>query len=111
VQPVEHQSTSPRKCVQHEWSSTDKKADAVGSTFQTAGRCHDNPLLLLEREVHAEIGINGFFDQEIPKGGYVRILAEMLLWEERLGKTRIRTTEGLTTCMEPHRGWTIATSS
>ena len=69
-----------------------------------------DPLLLLEREVHAEIGINWFSDQEIPKGGYVRILAESLLWEERLGKTR-RTTEGLTTCMEPHRGWTIVSSS
>jgi len=29
----------------------------------------DNPLLLPEREVHAEIGINWFLDQEIPKGG------------------------------------------
>jgi len=29
----------------------------------------DDPLLLLEREVHAEIGINWFLDQEIPKGG------------------------------------------
>jgi len=54
----------------------------------------DDPLLLPEREVHAEIGINWFLDQEIPKGGYVRILAESLLWEERLGKTRIKTTEG-----------------
>jgi len=54
---------------------------------------------------------SAFLDQEIPKGGYVRILAESLLWEERLGKTRIRTTEGLTTCMEPHRGWTIESSS
>jgi len=61
--------------------------------------------------VHAEISINWFLDQEIPKGGYVRILAESLLWEERLGKTRIRTTEGLTTCTEPHRGWKIASSS
>jgi len=46
------------------------------------------PLLLPEREVHAEIGINLFLDQEIPshpKGGYVRVLAESLLWEERLG--------------------------
>jgi len=70
----------------------------------------DDPLLLPEREVHAEIGINWFLDREIPKGGYVRILAESLLWEERLGKTRIRTTEGLTTCMEPHRGWKIAST-
>jgi len=71
----------------------------------------DDPLLLLEQEVHAEININWFLDQEIPKGRCVRILAESLLWEERLGKTKIRTTEGLTTCMELHRGWTIASSS
>jgi len=56
----------------------------------------DDPLLLLEREVHTEIGINWFLDQEISKGGYVRILAESLLWEERLDKKRIRTKEGLT---------------
>jgi len=65
----------------------------------------DVRLLLPEREVHTEIGINWVLDQEIPKGGYIRILAELLLWEERLGKTRIRTIEGLKTCMEPHRGW------
>jgi len=71
----------------------------------------DDPLLLPEREVHAETGINWFLDREIPKGGYVKILAESLLWEECLGKTRIRTTEGLITCMELHRVWTIASSS
>jgi len=49
----------------------------------------DDPLLLPEQDVHAEIGINWFLDQEIQKGGYFRILAESLLWEERLGKTRI----------------------
>jgi len=54
---------------------------------------------------------NWFSDREIPRGGHVRILAESLLWEERLGKTRRRTTEGLTTCMKPRRGWTIASSS
>jgi hypothetical protein len=43
----------------------------------------DDPLLLPEREVHAEIGINWFLDSH-PTGGYVRILAESLLWEERL---------------------------
>jgi len=48
----------------------------------------DDPLLLPEREVHAEIGINWFLDREIPKGGYVRILAESLLWEERLDKPK-----------------------
>ena len=64
--------------------------------------------------MHAEIGINWGLDQDIqlqPEGGYVRILAESLLWEKCLVKTRIRTTEGLTTCMEPHRRWTIASSN
>ena len=75
------------------------------------GRCQ-NPVLLPEREVHAEIGINWFLDREMRKGRYVRILAESLLWEEeRLGKTRISTREGLTTCLKLHRGWTIASSS
>jgi len=67
----------------------------------------DDPLLLPEREAQAEIGINWLLDQDIlsqPEGGYIRILAESLLWEERLGKTRIRSTEGSTTCMVPHRG-------
>jgi len=64
----------------------------------------DDPLLLPEREAHAENSINWFLDREILKGGYVRILAESLLCEERLDKTKIKTTEGLTTCMEPHRG-------
>ena len=108
VQPVEHQSTSPRKCIQQEWSSTDKTADAVGSTFQTAGRwwpsasagtrsaCRNrHKLVFRSRDTEVE----------------VRILAESLLWGERLDKSRIRTTEGLITCMEPHRGWTITSSS
>jgi len=46
----------------------------------------DDPLLLQEREVQAEIGINWFLDREIPKGGYVRIIVESLLREERRGR-------------------------
>jgi len=46
-----------------------------------------------------------------PEGEYVRILPESLLWEERLSKTRMIITEGLITCMEPHRGWTITSNS
>jgi len=79
---------------------------AVGSAFQTAGRWWPSDSAGTRSACR-----NRFLDQEIPKGEYVRILAESLLWEERLGKTRIRTTAGLTTCMEPHRGWTIASSS
>jgi len=55
----------------------------------------DHPLLRPEREVFAEIGITWVLDQDIlshPKVRYVRILAwaESFLWEESLGKTRIK---------------------
>ena len=39
----------------------------------------DDPLLLPERKVHAEIGINWVLDQEIPKGGLGRILGSTSL--------------------------------
>jgi len=39
----------------------------------------DDPLLLQKREVQAEISISWFLDREILEGGYVRILAELLL--------------------------------
>jgi len=73
----------------------------------------DDPLLLPEREVPVEISITWFLDQDIPSQpkGYVRILEELLPWEKHLGKTRMRETKSLPTCIEMHRGWTIASSS
>ena len=53
------------------------------------------------------IGKNWFLDQEIPAGGFVRIQDPSQVWEERVDETRIITTEGLTTCLDPGRGWTI----
>ena len=40
-------------------------------------------------------------------GGLVRIQDSSQVWEERVDETRIITTEGLTTCLDPGRGWTI----
>ena len=52
-------------------------------------------------------GKNRFLDQEIPAGGFVRIQDSSQVWEERVDETRIITTEGLTTCLDPGRGWAI----
>ena len=48
----------------------------------------------------------------IPAGGLVRIQDSslQLVWKERVGETRIVTTEGLTTCLDPGLGWTCAFS-
>ena len=67
-----------------------------------------DPGLLREQETPLVIGKNWFLDQEIPAGGFVRIQESSQVWEERVDETRIITTEGLTTCLDPGRGWTIA---
>jgi len=53
------------------------------------------------------IGKNWFLDQEIPAGGFVRILDLSQVWEERVDEMRVIMTEGLTTCLDPGQGWTI----
>ena len=63
--------------------------------------------LLREQETPLVIGKNRFLDQEIPAGGFIRILDSSQVWEELVDETRIITTEGLTTCMDPRRGWSI----
>jgi len=66
-----------------------------------------DPRLLREQETPLEIGKDGLLDQKIPAGSFVRILDSSQVWEEQVDETRIITTESLTTCLDPGRGWTI----
>jgi len=66
-----------------------------------------DPRLLREQETPLVTGIFWFLDQEIPASGFVRIQHSSQIWEEREDKTKVITTEGLTTCLDPRRGWTI----
>jgi len=63
VRPVDHQFTSPRKYVQQELCSTGKTAHAGEAPSKPLAV--DDRLLLPEREVHVEISINWFLDQDI----------------------------------------------
>jgi len=65
--------------------------------------------LVREQKVPLVIGKNWFLDQKIPAGGVVRIQDSSQVWEERVDETRIITTEGLTTRLDPSpgQGWTI----
>jgi len=65
-----------------------------------------DPGLLREQETPLVIGKSWFLDQEIPAGGFVRIQDSSQVWEERVDETRIITTEGLTTCLDPGPIWT-----
>jgi len=68
-----------------------------------------DPRLLREQETQLEIRQDWCLDQYFPAGGFVRILDSSQVWEEarRVDETRFITTEGLTTCLDPGRGWTI----
>ena len=59
-----------------------------------------DPRLLHEQETPLEIGKDWFLDQNIRAGGFVRILDSSQVWEERVDKTEIITTEGKTTCLD-----------
>jgi len=63
-----------------------------------------DPRLLREQETPLEIGKDWFMDQNFPACGFVRILDSSQVWEERVVETRIITTKGLTTCLDPGRG-------
>jgi len=78
-----------------------RQKHAVGSALDANG------CILHEQETPLEIGKDWFLHQEIPAGGFVRILDSSQVWEERVDETRIITTEGLTTCLDPGQGWTI----
>jgi len=59
------------------------------------------------QETPLEIGKNWFMDQEIPAGGVVKSLDSSQVWEDRVDETKTITLQGLTTCLDPGRGWTI----
>jgi len=66
-----------------------------------------DPRLLREQETPPVIGKNRLLDQEMPAVGFVGIQDSSLVWEEQEDQTKIITTEGLTTCLDSKRGWTI----
>jgi len=66
-----------------------------------------DPGLLREQETPLVIGKNRFLEQEISADGFVRIQDSSQVLKERVNETRIITTEDLTTCLDPGRGWTI----
>ena len=56
MQQIVHWSTTPRKCVQHEWASTGEQQ--MRWEVPSKPLAVDDSLLLPEREVPVEIGIN-----------------------------------------------------
>jgi len=66
-----------------------------------------DPGLFREQDTPLEVAKKWFLDQKIPAGGFVRILDSSQVWKQQVDETRIITTEGLSACLDPGRGWTI----
>jgi len=74
----------------------------------------DDPLLLREPEVPEEIGITWFLDRDIPS--HMEGMSESLKScysgkNASVKQEKELQRASLYGCMEPHRGWTIASSS
>jgi hypothetical protein len=65
-------------------------------------------------DVAAKVGKDLFLDEQIPRHessqGYVRVVDHSVLWKEK-ETFKVFTYQGLTTCTEVDRSWTIMSSA
>jgi len=103
------------RMVQHGWNGGCSENFPNRWPLMTPGLCWPlmTPGLCFCTRSASRIRHNVVFKSRhtVTSKGYIWILQESLLWEEHMSKTRITTTEGLTTCIEPHTEWTIASST
>jgi hypothetical protein len=73
-----------------------------------------HPELIPDVDIAAIVGKDLFLDEKIPRHesgqGYVRVVEHSVLWKEKEA-TKVFTYQGLTTCTEVDRSWTIISSA
>ena len=64
-------------------------------------------------DIAVQVGRDFFFDEKIPRHesgqGYVRVVEHSVMWKE-MAASNIFTYQGLTTCTEVDKSWTIMSS-
>jgi len=73
-----------------------------------------DPEVIPDVDVAAKVGKDLFLDEQIPRHessqGYVRVVEHSVLWKEK-ETFKVFTYQGLTTCTEVDRSWTIMSSA
>ncbi len=74
-----------------------------------------DPEVIPDVDIAARVGQDLFLDEKIPRHGsggqgYVRVVEHSVLWKEK-GASNVFTYQGLTTCTEVDRSWTIMSSA
>jgi hypothetical protein len=73
-----------------------------------------DPEVIPDLDIAAKVGKDLFLDEKIPRHGsgqgYVRVAEHSVLWKEREA-SKVFTYQGLTTCTEVDRSWTIMSTA
>ncbi len=73
-----------------------------------------DPEVIPDVDIAAKVGKDLFLDKKIPRHesgqGYVRVMEHSVLWKEK-ENSKVFTYQGLTTCTEIDRSWTIMGSA
>ena len=69
--------------------------------------------MIQDVDIAAHVGRAFFFDEKIPRHesgqGYVRVVEHSVMWK-KMAASKIFTYQGLTTCTEVDKSWTIMSS-
>ena len=69
--------------------------------------------MIQDVDIAAHVGRAFFFDEKIPRHEsgqeYVRVLEHLVMWKE-IAVSKVFTYQGLTTCTEVDKSWTIMSS-
>ena len=73
-----------------------------------------DPEVIPDVNIAAKVGRDLFLDEKLPRHasgqGYVRVVEHSILWKEKTA-SKISTYQGLTTCTEVDKSWTIMSST
>jgi len=73
-----------------------------------------DPEVVPDLDIAAQVGRDLFLDEKIPRHesgqGYVRVVEHSIMWKEAAA-SKIFTYQGLTTCTELDKSWTITSSA
>ena len=77
------------------------------------GPSEKDPEVIQDVDIEAHVGRDFFFDENIPRyasgQGYERVIEHSVMWKE-MAASKIFTYQGLTTCTEVDKSWTIMSS-
>ena len=79
----------------------------------SASLIEKDPEVIQDVDIAAHVGRDFFFDEKIPRHesgqGYVRVVEHSVMWK-KMAASKIFTYQGLTTCTEVDKSWTIMSS-